>query len=519
MAEHRPHAIQQRRVDPDPSITSAIGRHHRLETAIADLVDNSIDAQARNVLVRVLQRDDRAVGLLVVDDGVGMDSAAIDSAMTYARQRDYDSSDLGHFGIGLKAASLSQAETLWVWSRRHGVPAVGRGLERSTLDSGPVVQTFSAEDASERLSAVEPGFDLTTGTVVEWRDLRGLLQSPDLEEQNQWLESALESVRTHLGLVLHRILARDEMTIVLDVIDEEYPEFGGPVRTVEALDPFGYPAPGASGYPRDLALSLPGGAASATLHLWPTTASSDPNWLLGGRDALASQGLYVYRNDRLLQAGGWNSLTTAHRDRAHARVELDLSPVLEPYVTINPEKTGVVLATTLAEAWSAGVTPEGTTFADYLEIARDGATRARTRNRRPVEAAEPGRGFSGPVADAIEDNATYPPDTDPIDIRWTRLMDDEVFRVDREQRTIWLNSRYRGALGGTAGLSNNDAQVTKLLIHLLLGKHAASATDGAKRKLKEAAWQAMLLAAVHDVEMRHRRPPGRHAALTTEEDE
>ncbi|MGP5641613.1 ATP-binding protein, partial [Brachybacterium tyrofermentans] len=79
---------------------------------MADLVDNSIDADARNVVVRFVTRGGSPAGLEVIDDGRGMDSATVDDAMEYGHKRDYADDDLGHFGIGLKAASLSQAETL-----------------------------------------------------------------------------------------------------------------------------------------------------------------------------------------------------------------------------------------------------------------------------------------------------------------------------------------------------------------------------------------------------------------------
>lgn len=494
MPEQRPVPVGSRRVDPDPSIASAIGRHHSLHTAVADLVDNSIDAGARHVLVRVLQRDERAVGLLVVDDGSGMDTRAIDHAMGYAHRRDYGSADLGHFGIGLKAASLSQAETLYVWSRRHGGPAVGRGLQRSSLDTGPLVESFSTTDAAARLDGVRPGFSLEHGTVVEWRDVRGFLQSPDPEEQSAWLEQALETVRVHLGLVLHRILARGAVSLTLDVLDEEYADLGGAPRSVEPLDPFDYPTSGAPGYPVDLTVALPGGIADAVLHLWPT-APTHASWTLGGRSPLDSQGLYVYRNDRLLQAGGWNGLTTASRDLVHARVSLDIGDVLRAHVTINPEKTGVVLDATLTDAWSAGRTPVDGSFADYLALARSGAKTARKRNPRPVEVAEPGKGLPADVIDTIEDNATFL-SGDPIHLKWKNLAEDEVFRVDRDARTIWLNVRHKAALGGAPGLRNDDAAVTKTLVHLLLGAHATSAYAGPKDRRDEDAWQAMLLAAV-----------------------
>lgn len=501
MARPRPRVVEEHRVDPDPSITSAIGRHHTLATAVTDLVDNSIDAGARSVLVRVLQREQRAVGLLVVDDGRGMDSDAIDVAMGYAHRKDHETTDLGHFGIGLKAASLSQADVLYVWSQRWGAPPVGRGLERSTLDTGPIVQAFAHEDAAARLASVAPGFAIETGTVVEWREVRGFLQSPDPDEQRDWLERALERLRTHLGLVLHRILARAEVTVRLDVVDEDYPDLGGVPRAVEPLDPFGYPSSGAAGWPRELTLALDGGISSARLHIWPA-ASVHPNWHLGGRVPDETQGLYVYRNDRLLQAGGWNSLTNPGRDLALARVAVNLDPVLARHVTINPEKTGVTFDAQLSDAWaSARLEPHGT-FADYLEVARTGARAARRRNPRPVEVVEPAKGFAPEVLEAVEDNAQFM-DSEPVSIRWKGMPDDEVFRVDRENRAVWLNQRYRRALGGVAGLRNDDAQPVKLLLHLLLGPHAGAAYAGSKDKRDEVAWNAMLLAAVRAQDRAH----------------
>lgn len=83
-------------VAPDPAITSTIGCHHSLGTAVADLVDNSIDAGARTVLIRFVLRDGAAVGLQVVDDGCGMDTRSIDAAMQYARPHERSEAALGH---------------------------------------------------------------------------------------------------------------------------------------------------------------------------------------------------------------------------------------------------------------------------------------------------------------------------------------------------------------------------------------------------------------------------------------
>ena len=127
-----PSVVGHRTVAPDPSITRAVGRHHSFETAIADLVDNSVDATATQVLVRFLQSNGAVTGLQLIDNGLGMDAEALDSAMTFAKKREYRGKDLGHFGIGLKAASLSQADVLRVYSHRDGAQSAGRSIRAAT---------------------------------------------------------------------------------------------------------------------------------------------------------------------------------------------------------------------------------------------------------------------------------------------------------------------------------------------------------------------------------------------------
>ena len=110
-------------IPPDPKVMEAIGLNYALEAAIADLVDNSIDAGAPHVLVRFVRRGARLVSLCVVDNGHGMRDAELEHAMALGKRRDYEASDLGHFGLGLKAASLGQARSLTVISRSKGSSA------------------------------------------------------------------------------------------------------------------------------------------------------------------------------------------------------------------------------------------------------------------------------------------------------------------------------------------------------------------------------------------------------------
>jgi anti-sigma regulatory factor (Ser/Thr protein kinase) len=94
------------------------------QSAIADLIDNSISAGARNVWVTFLWDGDNS-HVIVRDDGRGMDPAALRNAMRPGSRNpleERDAGDLGRFGLGLKTASFSQCRRLTVASRTDGTP-------------------------------------------------------------------------------------------------------------------------------------------------------------------------------------------------------------------------------------------------------------------------------------------------------------------------------------------------------------------------------------------------------------
>lgn len=488
-----PQPVGSKVVPPDPSITSAIGRHHTLATAVADLVDNSIDAGATNVLIRFLMEGARPVGMQVIDDAAGMDSAAIDDAMTYAKKREYHGRDLGHFGIGLKAASLSQANTLLVWSKRYGSPAVGRRLRRDTIDTGPVVEEFAGPDAAKRLAEAKVDFATETGTIVEWQDVQTFLTSSSEDEQTAWTHRTTQDLVNHLGLVLHRILERGTLSLTIESYDV-WLDFAGVARSVRPIDPFAYRGVGRAGYPKDLPINVGSTTGSARLHVWPPS-DKGPGYVQGGRPATNTQGLYIYRNDRLLQAGGWNGLATPHLDLAFARVALDLTVEMENHVVINPEKVGTTFDDELRGAFVRARADDGTTLASFRDAAKHAAKVAKQRTATPIEAPLPGVGLEDSVRDAFA-TKTEPNDTFPIDIRWSLLTVEQVYDIDVDQHELILNARYRSAINGRRSLDRDDAPLVKSLLLLLLQDRFVGTGSGARKKREDAAWQAILLAAI-----------------------
>jgi hypothetical protein len=494
-----PPATGMRVVDMDPALANTIGLHHSLATAVADLVDNSLDATADTIRIRFLLDGSAPIGLQVVDDGRGMDSIAVDRAMTFAGTRDYRDSDLGHFGVGLKAASLSQADTVLVYSRAYGSTAVGRKLVRSGERTAPRVGTISTADAAYHLDHVEIGIPLDTGTIVEWRDGRSFPTTSNPQEQRRWLEQAIRDLRAHLGLILHRILddVNDRPDLAVDTWDVTKSVAGVP-RQVRPIDPFGYRRSGDPDFPQQLDIRMPDGSqpVHAVAHIWPAR-SQDPGFKIGGEPGVGSQGIFAYRRDRLIQAGGWCGLWGNRPAWELARVELDLTESAPAHVTVNPEKSGLEFSSDLRRALEAATCrTTGLTLSGFLERAAGEERRSRSRTRRPVTVVEPRGGLPADVLDAYGQTVGYKTDVPPIDIRWRTLPAGEVFRVDRDHDVLALNLRYRAALVGGPSLDPEDAPVIKTLLHLLLSRYFEGSFLGVKEKTELAAWQAILLAAV-----------------------
>ena len=87
-----------------------------LGMAIADLIDNSIFADANNIWVEYAWNEGNP-WIRILDDGTGMTEERLVEAMrlgTKSPLEERDSKDLGRFGLGLKTASFSQCKLLTV---------------------------------------------------------------------------------------------------------------------------------------------------------------------------------------------------------------------------------------------------------------------------------------------------------------------------------------------------------------------------------------------------------------------
>jgi len=488
-------AVASRSVPPDPGILKAIGLNHGFESAIADLVDNSFDAGATRVLVRFVLHEGLAKQLLVIDNGRGMDGDEIDSAMQLGKPKPITAGVIGHFGVGLKSASFSQASELTVLSRKAGGTAVGRRMQRDSKSSGFEFDLLDSDQAGAALDGRWTDFSTSAGTIVRWDAIRTFPASRDLTVTASFIERKVAELKSHLGLMFHRLLRPKAFSIEIDVFDSDVGDAGFPFP-VEPIDPFAYVRSGVAGYPKTLIARCGAKSIPLVCHIWP--AGSDSHlFKLAGAPVDRFQGFYLYRNDRLLSAGQWGGVTQETKRRRLARVAVDIENHLDVF-SMSVEKSGVHLVADLVQAIERSESDDGTTFADYLldaeEVFRQ--SNRRVRRRRPI--LPPGQGISPRLKRAISREVDFIEGEEPLRIRWKRIPDGDFAEVDRRERTLWLNSHYREAiLKGTAG-GVNDAPLLKALLFLLYEDIFRGAALGPNDKENVNMWLDVLTAAAEE---------------------
>ena len=190
--------------DPDAVLQSLRAFGYTLETAVADLIDNSITAGATVIQITFGLDQDNS-WLRIEDDGRGMSLPELQTAMKIGSLSPLlvrTSNDLGRFGLGLKTASFSQCRRLTVRSKQEQTNTRVWDLDYIRNKKEWLLRTQPVDTASEIRagSIVSP-----SGTVVLWENLDRLLETGDLTKDKDNFYRKLEALKIHLGLIFSPI--------------------------------------------------------------------------------------------------------------------------------------------------------------------------------------------------------------------------------------------------------------------------------------------------------------------------
>jgi len=311
-------------------IESLRGVGYNPETAIADLLDNSISYSASNVWVN-FEWNGPDSRLTLLDDGAGMSEEELFAAMQLGSKdprAERAPGDLGRFGLGLKTASFSQCRVLTVASKRDGrISAFRWDLDYvESIAKDWIILAGSQNGSEQVLNLLDR---VTSGTLVVWERLDRLVgpaPAQDRGAQNTFLEM-IERVGFHVSMVFHRFLVGPStpLKIFINGVAEE--------NRVRPWDPFldWHPAT----IRRPVAYLGSGESyAEVQAYILPHKDRLEEKVFAkaAGRDGwTAHQGFYIYRNRRLLVAGSWLGIGSGGRiwtkDEAYklARIRLDIS--------------------------------------------------------------------------------------------------------------------------------------------------------------------------------------------------
>lgn len=304
----------------------AIG--YNIETAIADIVDNSISALAKNIWINFEWKGSDTC-LSIKDDGIGMSNDELIQAMRPGSRNplgDRSSKDLGRFGLGLKTASFSQCRRLSVISRKEESATVFWTWDLDYVrDSGAwdIIKYLPEGDFENQLNTFK------SGTVVIWNDIDRLVKNIRRDD-NKALDKFLlimELVKKHLSMVFHRFIESGKVKIFFQH------------RLIPAWSPFLTSEAATQGFPEEPLLN---GRVTVKGYVLPHKSKlTEEKFLVaaGPKGWNGQQGFYVYRNERLLVAGDWLSMFRKEEHYKLARIEINLPNSLDAEWQIDIKKS------------------------------------------------------------------------------------------------------------------------------------------------------------------------------------
>jgi hypothetical protein len=303
---------------------------YSLESALADIVDNSISAGAGTIHIHVDSSQSHCrIG--IIDDGCGMSKDELRESMRLGSRNPLEARaelDLGRFGLGLKTASFSQCRRLTVVARKAGETSVAIW----DLD-------YVAEKDSWALQMPETEIGIpfadrlgSEGVLVLWEQLDRAFEQKGSASALKDLVRRIDEARAHLELVFHRFLSGEKGLSRVNILMNN--------RALEPFDPFHSDHPATMKREPEVvrlgAQRITIQAFTLPYHRNVTTAEYEK--YAGPAGYVKNQGFYLYRSKRLIIHGTWFGLARQMELTKLARVRIDMPNDLDSSWKIDVKK-------------------------------------------------------------------------------------------------------------------------------------------------------------------------------------
>ncbi|MGL5982364.1 MAG: ATP-binding protein [Cetobacterium sp.] len=280
---------------------------YSLEIAIADILDNSISAKAKDI--KIYCKNSENLRFEILDNGSGMSEIELVEAMRLGSKNPLDSrtkTDLGRFGLGLKTASFSQCKKLTVFTKKDGKIS-NRQWDLNFIETKNEWRLNNLKNYSD-YDLVEKLDKLTSGTLVIWEEIDRI--------NPKEIGEAVTKLRNHLSLVFHRFLEKKSFNISINE------------NEIIGFDPFNIKHLATQELPKE---EVKFGKSKDKIIIQPfilphhsKVTQQEYNTYATEDGYLKAQGFYLYRANRLLIHGTWFGLHKASDAHKLVRVKIDI---------------------------------------------------------------------------------------------------------------------------------------------------------------------------------------------------
>lgn len=310
---------------------------YNFSTALADIIDNSISAEASNIKV-FSNPDAKEPYVVIFDDGCGMGRKALENAMTLGSDREEKEDcelELGRFGLGLKSASFSQCLRLTVASKNcNRINAMSYDLKKIETTNEWKLDILD-DNEIKLLPEIDKLIEARSGTIVIWEKFDKIE-----EASKSFKDSFIATIglaKQHIEFVFHRF--NDKINF----------EFNG--HKIEKRDPF------LSGYTnsqegRTQEILIDGSKIIVTPFVLPyaNSLTEEQKKMLGNPKSIYDdQGFYIYRNKRLIIWGSWLHMNIRSEFNKLARVRVDIPSELDSMWMLDVKKSSAKIPDRIKE--------------------------------------------------------------------------------------------------------------------------------------------------------------------------
>lgn len=315
-------------IQPSPNIIATLSHSgYKIDTSIADLLDNSIAHNSHNIDIKFNFKsnniDDWTVEIL--DDGDGMDSDTLSNAFIMGEKSLKDKrekGDHGRYSVGMKTASIAQANYLLVVSKMKNKTFTAKAMDMELLDSTKEWKGYDFDGKNEYSNVIKEH-----GTNVIWKKLKFIDKTLPIELAKKDLYSKIDMVSSYLGMVFHRFIESKQLTIRIQN------------RVIKSWNPF-YPSVNTKMVDEKVDEFI-----TTRTYILPSKdeLNEDEFNEMNRGDALSHQGFYVYRNDRMIHAGGWLNLKNCkpHQKFNALRISIDFDSKLDEFFDVGFTKSTI----------------------------------------------------------------------------------------------------------------------------------------------------------------------------------